>query len=93
MSLFGHLWQNNDINLGFETFLCFSNRKLDKHVPINTEKKREKTMISKPWITGDIKISLKKMDKHKIIHEIDIMKHMKNVIYMKLYLPENPKRQ
>ena len=50
-------------------------------------------MISKPWITRDIKISSKKMDKHKIIYEIDIMKHMKNMIYVKLYLPENPKRQ
>ena len=31
--------KNNDINLGFETFLHFSNRTSDKHAPIKTVKK------------------------------------------------------
>ena len=43
--------ENNDINLGFETFLCFINKTLDKHAPIKTVKKRENKTISKLWIT------------------------------------------
>ena len=34
--------ENNDINLGFETFLCFINKTLDKHAPIKTVKKKRK---------------------------------------------------
>ena len=47
--------ENNDINLGFETFLRFINKTLDKHAPIKTVKKRENKTISKPWITRGIK--------------------------------------
>ena len=49
--------ENNDINLSFETFLCFINRTLDNHAPVKTVKKRENKIISKSWITRDIKIS------------------------------------
>ena len=55
--------ENNDINLGFETYLRFINRILDKHAPIKTVKKRENKTISKPWITRGIKTSVKKRDK------------------------------
>ena len=55
--------ENNDINLGFETFLHFINKTLDKHAPIKTVKKRENKTISKPWITRGIKTSIKKRDK------------------------------
>ena len=34
--------KNNDINLGFETFLRFINRILDKHAPIKTVKKKKR---------------------------------------------------
>ena len=34
--------ENSDINLGFETFLCFINKTLDKHAPIKTVKKKRK---------------------------------------------------
>ena len=34
--------ENNDINLGFETFLRFANKTLDKHAPIKTVKKKRK---------------------------------------------------
>ena len=37
--------ENNDINLGFETFLRFINKTLDKHAPIKTVKKRKKNNI------------------------------------------------
>ena len=57
--------ENNDINLwdinrwGFETFLNFINRILDKYAPIKTEKKkkkeRENKIISKPCITRGFK--------------------------------------
>ena len=53
--------ENNNINLSFETFLHFINRISDKHAPIKTVKKRE--IISKPWITRGIKISMKEKDK------------------------------
>ena len=33
--------ENNDINLGFETFLRFINRTLNKHAPIKTVKKKK----------------------------------------------------
>ena len=39
--------ENNDINLGFETFLPFMNKTLDKHAPIKTEKKRTKQYSSR----------------------------------------------
>ena len=55
--------ENNDINLGFETFLHFINKTLDKHAPIKRVKKRESKTISKPWITRGIKTSIKKRDK------------------------------
>ena len=55
--------ENKDINLSFEIFLHFINRILDKHAPIKTVKKRENKIISKPWITRGIKISMKKRDK------------------------------
>ena len=48
----------NDINLGFETFLRFINKTLDKHA-----QNRENKTISKPWITRGIKTSIKKRDK------------------------------
>ena len=41
--------ENNDINLGFETFLCFISKTLDKHAPIKTVKKRQNKIISKLW--------------------------------------------
>ena len=47
--------ENNDINLGFETFLRFINKTLDKHASFKTVKKRESKTISKPWITRGIK--------------------------------------
>ena len=34
--------ENNDINLGFETFLPFINKNLDKHAPIKAVKKKRK---------------------------------------------------
>ena len=52
--------ENNDTNLGFETFLRFINKTLQKHALIKTVKKRENKTISEPWITTDIKISIKK---------------------------------
>ena len=60
--------ENNYINLSFETFLRFINKILDKHAPIKTEQKknnkeRKNKIISKPWITRDIKTSMKKRDK------------------------------
>ena len=48
--------ENNDINLGFETFLRFINKTLDKHAPIKTVKKRENKIISKPLITRALKL-------------------------------------
>ena len=39
--------ENNDINLGFETFLPFMNKTLDKHAPIKTVKKRTKQYSSR----------------------------------------------
>ena len=56
--------QNNDINLGFETFLRFINKTLDKNAPIKTVKKRKNKTISKPWITRDIKTLINKIEKH-----------------------------
>ena len=47
--------ENNDINLSFETFLHIINRNLDKYAPVKTVKKRENKIISKSWITRDIK--------------------------------------
>ena len=54
---------NNDINLGFETFLRFIKKTLDKHAPIKRVKKIESKIIPKPWITRGIKTSIKKRDK------------------------------
>ena len=54
--------ENNDIKLGFETFLRFVNKTLDKHAPIKTVKKREHKIISKLWINRGIKTSIKKRD-------------------------------
>ena len=56
--------ENNDINLGFETFLRFINKTLDKNAPIKTVKKRKNKTISKPWITRDIKTLINKIEKH-----------------------------
>ena len=55
--------ENNDTNLGFDPFLRFINKTLDKHAPIKTVKKRENKIMSKPWITRGIKFSIKKRDK------------------------------
>ena len=52
--------ENNDINLGFETFLRFINSILDKQAFITTVKKRENKIISKSWTTKRIKTSMKK---------------------------------
>ena len=51
-----------DVKLGFETFLRFVNKTLDKHAPIKTVKKREHKIISKLWINRGIKTSIKKRD-------------------------------
>ena len=84
--------ENNDINLGFETFLRFINKTLDKHAPIKTVKKRENKTISKPWITRGIKTSIKKRDKlykqmikaknkqHKLIKHESYKKYRNKII-------------
>ena len=78
--------ENNDINLGFETFLHFINKTLDKHAPIKRVKKRESKTISKPWITRGIKTSIKKRDtlyKHIIKAKNKQQKLIKHESYKK----------
>ena len=84
--------ENNDINFGFETFLRFINKTLDKHAPIKTVKKRENKTISKLWITRGIKTSIKKRDKlykqmikaknkqHKLIKHESYKKYRNKII-------------
>ena len=52
--------ENTDVNLGFETFLCFINIAFDKHVPFKTLQKKENKILNKPWVTKGIRISMKK---------------------------------
>ena len=55
--------ENNDINLGFETFLRFIDKTLNKLAPIKLKKKKKgNKTISKPWITRGIKTSIRKRE-------------------------------
>ena len=55
--------ENNDINLGFETFLRFIDKTLNKLAPIKlVQKKKGNKTISKPWITRGIKTSIRKRE-------------------------------
>ena len=47
--------QNNDVTLGFETFLQLFNITLDKQAPIKEFTKKEEKDKLKPWVTKGIK--------------------------------------
>ena len=55
--------ENNDIDLGFETFFRLFNKTLDRHAPIKKSTKKEEKIKSKPWITKGIKKSVSIRDK------------------------------
>ena len=47
--------QNNDVTLGFETFLQLFNITLDKQAPIKEFTKKEEKDKLQPWVTKGIK--------------------------------------
>ena len=49
---------NNDVNLGFEAFLCSFNTILNKQAPIEEFTKKEEKDKLKPWVTKGIKRSM-----------------------------------
>ena len=55
--------ENSEVNLGFETFVRFVNRILDKHAPTKIIGKKENKITSKPCVTRGIKTSMKIRDK------------------------------
>ena len=55
--------ENNDIDLGFETFFRLFNKALDRHAPIKKSTTKEEKIKSKSWITKGIKKSISIRDK------------------------------
>ena len=55
--------ENNDIDLGFETFFRLFNKTLDRYAPIKKPTKKEEKIKSKPWITKCIQKSISIRDK------------------------------
>ena len=73
--------ENNDIDLGFETFFRLFNKTLDRHGPTKKSTRKKEKIKSKPWITKGMKsISImvklyKKMIKEKNVLTKVLMKH------------------
>ena len=55
--------ENDDVDLGFETFFKLFSRTLDKHVLYKEIRKKNETITLKPWITKGIKQSIKVRDR------------------------------
>ena len=55
--------ENNDVDLGFETFFKVFSRTLVKHAPYKEIRKKNKIETLKPWITKGIKQSIKVRDR------------------------------
>ena len=56
--------ESSDINLGFETLLCFIDKTLGKHAPAKKCIRKEQKLIAlKPWVTNGIKKSISVRDK------------------------------
>ena len=51
--------ENNDVDLGFKTFFKLFSRTLDKRAPYTEIRKKNEIEKLKPWITKDIKQSIK----------------------------------
>ena len=50
--------ENNDISLGFETFLRLIDKALDKNVPVKKYIRKKVKAALKPWVNNDIKKSV-----------------------------------
>ena len=75
--------ENNDINLGFETLPCLTDKMLDKHAPVKCIRKEQKLAL-KPWVTNGIKKSISvrdKLYKEMIKAKNDQIKKRKHEIY------------
>ena len=55
--------ENNDVDLGFETFFKHFSKTLDKHAPYKEIRKENEIETLKPWITKGIKQSIKVRDR------------------------------
>ena len=55
--------ENNDIDLGFETFSRLFNKTFHRHAPIKKSTREEEKIKFKPWITKSIKKSISVRDK------------------------------
>ena len=50
--------ENSDINLGFETLLCLTDKILDKYAPVKKCLRKEQKLALKPWAIKGIKKSI-----------------------------------
>ena len=57
------LGNSEDVNLIFSSFLDKLSELVDKHVPLKKLSKRKVKLLSKPWITKGIRISIKRKNK------------------------------
>ena len=55
--------ENNDVDLGFETFFKRFSKTLDKHASYKEIRKENEIETLKPWITKGIKQSIKVRDR------------------------------
>ena len=86
--IFSFFIENNDENLGFETFLQLFQSILDRHIPIKKWKRKKENIKSKPWVTKGLSNSAiirDKLYKPIIKEKYESTKNMKPLKKITLY--------